>query len=179
MSARGRWGVLLMVLAGGLLAALTFAGRLHAVHAVTVRALPPRARTIPTGVPSGYRASAPRASRLAPRMIANLFPVQTWVVAPPPPPPRVVPPPPPPEAPALPFVYLGAWRAAGHTTYYLLEGQRLIEARAGEVLDGVWRLTPGTGQQLDFHYRPLHQVRPLQMGGFLATDPPARRAPHP
>ncbi len=99
------------------------------------------------------------AARLA--LGPNLFPEQTWYTPPPPLPP---PPPPPPQAPALPFSYMGRWQEAGQTTYYLARGTLPVSARAGQVLDGVWRLEPVAGGMLNFTYLPLNQTRSLRTG---------------
>jgi hypothetical protein len=95
---------------------------------------------------------------------ANLFPEQTWYVAPPPPPPPPYVPPPPPQAPALPFSYMGRWQEAGQTTYYLARGTLPVSVRTGQVLDGVWRLEPVAGGLLNFTYLPLNQTRSLRTG---------------
>ena len=95
---------------------------------------------------------------------SNLFPEQTWYVPPPPPPPPPYVAPPPPQAPALPFSYMGRWLEAGQTTYYLARGTLPVSVRAGQVLDGVWRLEPVTGGQLNFTYLPLNQTRSLRTG---------------
>ena len=95
---------------------------------------------------------------------ANLFPEQTWYVAPPPPPPPAPYVPPPPQAPPLPFSYMGRWHDAGQTTYYLTRGSLPVSVRAGEVLDGVWRLESVSGTQLNFTYLPLNQMRSLRTG---------------
>ena len=95
---------------------------------------------------------------------ANLFPEQTWYVAPPPPPPAAPYVPPPPQAPALPFSYMGRWQDGGETTYYLTRGSLPVSVRAGQVLDGVWRLEPVSGPQLNFTYLPLDQMRSLRTG---------------
>jgi len=95
---------------------------------------------------------------------ANLFPEQTWYVPPPPPPPPPYVPPPPPQAPALPFSYMGRWQDAGQTTYYLTRGTLPVSVRAGQVLDGVWRLEPVAGGMLNFTYLPLNQTRSLRTG---------------
>lgn len=103
----------------------------------------------------------------APRLAlsrANLFPEQTWFVAPPAPPPPSDVPSPPPQAPALPYSYMGRWQEAGQTTYYLARGALPVSVRAGQVLDGVWRLEPVTGNQLNFTYLPLDQTRSLRTG---------------
>jgi hypothetical protein len=103
----------------------------------------------------------------APRLAlsrSNLFPEQTWYVPPPPPPPQPYVAPPPPQAPALPFSYMGRWQEAGQTTYYLARGTLPVSVHAGQVLDGVWRLEPVTGGQLNFTYLPLDQTRSLRTG---------------
>jgi hypothetical protein len=103
------------------------------------------------------------ASRLA-LARANLFPEQTWFVAPPPPPPPPYVPPPPPQAPALPFSYMGRWQDDGQTTYYLMRGTLPLSVRAGQVLDGVWRFEPVANGILNFTYLPLNQTRSLRTG---------------
>lgn len=116
--------------------------------------------------------STPPAKHLAPPAIAprmavaraNLFPAQTWFIPPPPPPPPPYVPPPPPQAPALPFSYMGRWQEDSTTTYYLTRGTLPVSARAGQVLDGAWRLEPVVGPNLNFTYLPLNQVRSLRMG---------------
>lgn len=95
----------------------------------------------------------------------NLFPEQTWYIPPPPPPPPPYVPPPPPQAPPLPFSYMGRWQDAGQTTYYLVRGSsQPISVRAGQVLDGVWRLESVAGSMLNFTYLPLNQTRSLRTG---------------
>lgn len=118
--------------------------------------------------PAPAEAAAPTPPpEAAPRLAlsrTNLFPEQTWYVPPPPPPPPPYVAPPPPQAPALPFSYMGRWQEAGQTTYYLARGTLPVSVRAGQVLDGVWRLEPVTGDQLNFTYLPLDQTRSLRTG---------------
>ena len=121
------------------------------------RAQPPAAVAV---APAKPQEAAPRLALAR----ANLFPEQTWFIAPPPPPPPPYVPPPPPQAPALPFSYMGRWQEAGQTTYYLARGTLPISVHAGQVLDGVWRLEPVTGGMLNFTYLPLNQTRSLRTG---------------
>lgn len=128
----------------------------------------PAAPVQPSDPPAATPPGAPAESQEAPSRLAlsraNLFPEQTWYVAPPPPP---APPPyvaPPPQAPALPFSYMGRWEDGGETTYYLTRGSLPVSVRAGQVLDGVWRLEPVSGAQLNFTYLPLDQRRSLRTG---------------
>ncbi len=125
----------------------------------------PAARANPAAAAVAIAPGKPQEA--APRLAlsrANLFPEQTWFVAPPAPPPPPDVPPPPPQAPALPFSYMGRWQEAGQTTYYLARGTLPVSVRAGQVLDGVWRLEPVTGSQLNFTYLPLDQTRSLRTG---------------
>lgn len=94
----------------------------------------------------------------------NLFPEQTWFVPPPPPPPPPYVPPPPPQAPALPYAYMGRWLEGGETTWYLTRGGVPLAVRAGQVLDGSWRLDAVRAGALDFTYLPLNQTRSLRTG---------------
>ncbi len=111
-----------------------------------------------------------RSADIEPRLAlakGNLFPSQSWYVAPPPPPPpppQAYVPPPPPQAPALPFTYMGRWQEAGVTTYYLNRGTLPVSARPGQVLDGTWRLDTADNGTLNFTYLPLNQTRSLRTG---------------
>lgn len=122
----------------------------------------------PADKPAAPPPGAPAESQEAPSRLAlsraNLFPEQTWYVAPPPPPPAAPYVPPPPQAPPLPFTYMGRWQDGGETTYYLTRGSLPVSVRAGQVLDGVWRLEPVSGPQLNFTYLPLDQMRSLRTG---------------
>ncbi|MHB1215776.1 MAG: hypothetical protein ACYCY9_12395 [Thiobacillus sp.] len=114
-----------------------------------------------TGIaPARPREAAPRLALAR----ANLFPEQTWFVAPPPPPPPPAVAPPPPQAPALPYRHLGRWQEAGQTTYYLMRGTLPVSVRPGQVLDGVWRLETVSNGMLNFTYLPLNQTRSLRTG---------------
>ena len=145
----------------------------------TVVAARPHPRAMPApkpleAAPTPVHPANLAAPRLALKAVADLFPSQSW--APPPPPPAKTPPKPKPkpQAPPLPYVYLGSWKHQGQTTYYLLEGEALIGARSGEVLDRVWRLDPSkTVGDLAFVYLPLKQTRTLRMGDPLAATPTA------
>ena len=115
---------------------------------------------VPILTPAKTRETQPRLALAR----ANLFPEQTWFIPPPPPPPPPYVAPPPPQAPALPFGYIGRWQEANQTTYYLERGTLPVSVRAGQVLDGVWRLEPVTGGILNFTYLPLNQTRSLRTG---------------
>ncbi|KVW94678.1 hypothetical protein [Thiobacillus denitrificans] len=167
MTKKQRRSVLFIALAGVVAWSAWLAFNKPASDANTdlVEVAAPAARTNP---PTAAVAIAPiKSQAAAPRLAlsrANLFPEQTWFVAPPPPPATPYVPPPPPQAPALPFSYMGRWQEADQTTYYLARGILPVSVRAGQVLDGVWRLEPVTGGQLNFTYLPLDQTRSLRTG---------------
>jgi hypothetical protein len=127
------------------------------------RANPPVPGIIDAGVATAPKKPQEAASRLA-LARGNLFPEQSWFVAPPLPPPPPYEPPPPPQAPALPFSYMGRWQETSQITYYLVRGTLPVSVRAGQVLDGVWRLEPVSGSLLNFTYLPLNQTRSLRTG---------------
>jgi hypothetical protein len=126
-----------------------------------------RARAPVSAAPDTAAVAKPKPQEAASRLAlsrANLFPEQTWFVAPPPPPPPPPYVPPPPQAPALPFSYMGRWQDDAQTTYYLMRGTLPLSVRAGQVLDGVWRLEPVANGILNFTYLPLNQTRSLRTG---------------
>lgn len=87
---------------------------------------------------------------------ANLFPSQSW--QPPPPPPR---PPEPPRAPPLPFAYLGQLDEGGSIALFLGKQQRTLVVRAGDTIDGSYRIDSITPQRAMFTYLPLDIQQPL------------------
>lgn len=126
-----------------------------------------RMRAPDSAAPDTAAVAKPKPQEAASRLAlsrANLFPEQTWFVAPPPPPPPPPYVPPPPQAPALPFSYMGRWQDDGQTTYYLMRGTLPLSVRSGQVLDGMWRLEPVTNGILNFTYLPLNQTRSLRTG---------------
>lgn len=127
----------------------------------------PETPATPKPAPAPAVASARPAPEPAIRLAqanVDLFPEQTWYVPPPPPPPPPYVPPPPPQAPALPYAYMGRWLEGGETTWYLVRGTLPVSVRAGQVLDGVWRLETVRAGMLDFTYLPLNQTRSLRTG---------------
>jgi hypothetical protein len=109
------------------------------------------------------------AQRAAPAAPApNAFAVKSWFVAPPAPPPAPEAEPaapPPPQAPPLPFKYMGSMQeSAQRTVWYLMKGERLIVAGAGDVIDSTYRTEGADGGQLRFTYLPLNQRQGLAIG---------------
>lgn len=89
---------------------------------------------------------------------ANLFPSQTW--QPPPPPPSR---PKPPEAPPLPYTYLGQLAEEGGITLFLGRQQRALVVRAGDILDGSYRIDAVTPQRALITYLPLDIQQSLNL----------------
>jgi hypothetical protein len=115
--------------------------------------------------------SQPGTERPQPNRIADasravdLFATRSWYVQPPPPPPAVALPPAPPTAPALPYTYLGSFAPQGdNPVFFLSRGDRLIDARVGDHLDGVYELTSAAGNELVFTYLPLNIQQSLSSG---------------
>ncbi|CAD5373345.1 conserved hypothetical protein [Rubrivivax sp. A210] len=81
--------------------------------------------------------------------------------APPPPPPAVAPPPPAPPGP--PYRYLGALSEKGQPpSVFLALGPAVIQARAGDSLEGGWRLDSIAARELVFTHTV--QKRSARMG---------------
>ena len=153
------------------------------VHAAVLAAPASPAAAMPTAAtssgPRDHRAAlAALDTGLVSRRVAmegtgsNAFATRSWFVAPPPPPPAP-PPPPPPEpppaqAPPLPFKYMGMLEeSADRTVWYLVQGERLIVAATGEVIDATYRIDGADKGQLRLTYLPLDQRQMLAIG-----DPP-------
>lgn len=73
------------------------------------------------------------------------------------------PPPPAPSAPPLPFKYLGRY-TADVPLVILTMGERMIVAKAGDTLDGGWRIDRLGPALIEFTYLPLQQKRSLPTG---------------
>ena len=133
----------------------------RAKHTPTTQA-PPR----PAPAASEARAASDRV--VAATHARVLFAQHTWVVpkpAPPPPPPPPPEPPPPPTAPPLPFTFLGSYAPRGEKpVYFLARGDRVVDARVGDKLDGVYELESAAGGQLVFVYLPLDIRQHLAAG---------------
>jgi hypothetical protein len=108
---------------------------------------------------------------VAPTHAAALFAQHSWFVPkpkppPPPPPPPVAPPPPPaPTAPPFPYAFLGSFAPEGAPpVFFLARGDRVVDARVGDRLDGVYQFESAAGGQLVFVYLPLNIRHSLASG---------------
>lgn len=121
--------------------------------------------------------AAPRAAEarpasdrvVPPRHAAALFARHSWYVQPPAPPPTPAPPPPPPPeptAPPFPYTLVGSFAPGGDPpVFFLARGDRVVDARVGDQLDGVYRFESAAGGQLVFVYLPLNIRQNLAAGG--------------
>jgi hypothetical protein len=130
-----------------------------------VVALPAR-QTLPDLPPA-----VPAPDRVVPPVhAAALFAQRSWTVLVPvklAPPLQVAPvPPPDPTAPPFPYTYLGSFAPEGDPpVFFLLRGDRVIDVRIGERLDGVYALESAAAGQLVFDYLPLHVRQSVSAGG--------------
>jgi hypothetical protein len=94
----------------------------------------------------------------------TLFTVHSWDVPPPPPAPVKAAPPPEPTAPPLPFSFLGSYTPdGGPTVYYLVKGDRILDAHLGDTLDGTYTVDTVQDNQLLLTYTPLQQKQALNL----------------
>lgn len=123
-------------------------------------------------LPAGpARPSAPGAGAarvVAPVHASALFAPHSWFVprpaAPPPPPPPPAPPPAP-TAPPLPYALVGSYAPRGEQpVYFLSRGSRVVDARVGDRIDGVYQLESAAGGRLVFVYLPLDVRQTLSTG---------------
>ena len=135
-----------------------------AAEAVSARRAPPAQSSAPPSV----------TDRLAHRVIFDgsddsaLFAPSSWYVPPPPPPPPPPVKPAPPTAPPLPYTYLGSYLRDGEALlYFLVKGNRIYTVRAGDELDGTYRIDGVENSQLLLTYKPLNVQQSLFIGGAL------------
>jgi hypothetical protein len=98
---------------------------------------------------------------------ANAFESKSWYVPPPPPPPAPpakLLPPPPPTAPPLPFTYLGRYEDSAKPVIFLVRGDRVLLVRAGDVIEGTYRVEGIVGTALGLTYLPLKIRQSLDIG---------------
>lgn len=92
----------------------------------------------------------------------NVFQAKSWYVPPPPPKPA---PPPPPAPPALPFIYMGKLLEEDKLTVFLTKQDRHYAVKAGDTVEGAYRVESVNAQQVIFTYLPLNMQQTLILGG--------------
>ncbi len=140
-------------------------GRRGAPRAAATGKEPARAKTQAPAAPGTPEARPPSDRVVAPAHAGSLFAQHSWYVLPPAPPPAPPPPPPPPTAPPFPYAFVGSYaRGAEGPVFFLARGDRLIEARVGDRLDGVYQFESASDGQLVFVYLPLDIRQTLAAG---------------
>lgn len=91
-------------------------------------------------------------------MARDLFAVQSFQPPPPPPPPPRAP-----AAPPLPFKYQGRLED-GDTQVFLADGARSLIVRAGDTIDGRYKVERISSNDIAFIYLPLKQMQVLPTG---------------
>jgi len=106
---------------------------------------------------------------ISPDSVNDPFTVSSWLPpAPPPPPPAPPAPAAPPTAPPLPFGFVGTLGGdTGRSQVFLSNGDRLLIASPGDVIEGQYRLEKIAATSVVFTYLPLNekQVLPIQSEG--------------
>jgi hypothetical protein len=126
---------------------------------------PARGQAQPRSAPRAPEAGPASDRVVAPTHAAALFAQHSWYVLPPAPPPAPPPPPPLPTAPPLPYTFVGSLAPGGDPpVFFLAHGDRVIDARVGDRLDGVYQLESAADGQLVFVYLPLNVRQSLAAG---------------
>lgn len=94
--------------------------------------------------------------------IEDVFKAKSWYV--PPPPPKPVPPPPP-APPPLPFTYMGKLLEEGKLTVFISHQDRNYAVKAGDTIEGSYRVDKVEAQRVLFTYLPLNMQQTLVIGG--------------
>lgn len=84
-----------------------------------------------------------------------------------PPPPKVsvqAGPPPAPVAPPLPFRYQGRMTEGNATVVFLAQGERMLVARQGDLLNNQYRVESVSANAVTFMFEPLKQRQTLSIG---------------
>lgn len=102
-----------------------------------------------------------RAGRVVESEGQDLFPVRSFL--PPPLPPAQ---PAAPVAPPLPFRYSGMLQDSGAPAVFLASGEQIRAVRAGDVLDGRYRVLALSRSRIDFIYLPLNETQSLMTGAM-------------
>lgn len=94
--------------------------------------------------------------------IQDIFKAKSWYVPPPPPKPG---PPPAPTPPPLPFQYMGKLFEEGKLTVFITNQDRNYAVKAGDTIEGSYRVDRVDPQQVLFTYLPLNMQQTLVIGG--------------
>jgi hypothetical protein len=99
--------------------------------------------------------------RTAPGKVGEMFSSRDWQ---PPPPPVARGKPEPPRAPPLPFRFFGRLLDNGTTVVFLNRQDDVYAVKAGDTIDGIYRVEDISGSEVVLTYLPLKQRQKLQIG---------------
>ena len=99
--------------------------------------------------------------RTAPGKVGEMFPSRNWQ---PPPPPVARGKPEAPRAPPLPFRFFGRMVDNGTTVVFLNRQDDVYAVKAGDTIDGVYRVEGISGSEVVLTYLPLKQRQTLPIG---------------
>jgi hypothetical protein len=97
----------------------------------------------------------------APQPKAGLFDSVSWR---PPAPPAAPPPPSKPTAPPFPYTYVGGLLDNNVRTVFFEKGERVVALKAGDTVEGVYRVDQMTDQNMQLTYLPLDQRMTVPLG---------------
>lgn len=164
LSARQR-GIVLSVALAATLAAVVWVSQQEADAPVEVVA-PKKAKTASKAQVTSSHLALEKLQRTRPdetgSKVEDVFQAKSWYV--PPPPPKPVPPPPP-APPPLPFTYMGKLLEEDKVTIFLSKQDRHFAVKAGDTLDGAYRVESVNAQQVVLTYLPLNMQQTLNLGG--------------
>lgn len=164
-----RLAVLTAALAGAGALAYTYSGETKKPAARPV----PAARVAATGAAQQQPAPERPAGPTLPsrgglaETDSTLFSSHSW--EPPPPKVKAGPPPPPPKpvAPPLPYTFAGRMLQDGTVYVFLARGDRVITAKQGDTVDGVYRVDSITETVVGLTYVPLNEKQTLAVVSSL------------
>lgn len=107
--------------------------------------------------------AAKEPSARAPQPQANPFDSVSWRPAAPPAAPP--PPPPKPKPPPFPYTYVGGLLDNNVRTAFFEKSERVVALKAGDTVDGVFRVDQMTDKQMQLTYLPLGQSLTVPLGG--------------
>jgi len=81
--------------------------------------------------------------------------------------------PPPPQAPPIPFAYMGKLVDDGTTTVFLARADRNYVVRAGDTIDGTYRIEKIGDEAVELVYLPLKARQTLPFTATPVAPPPA------
>ena len=175
--AQQRWIIYAIALALTLVAVRWAGGQDSADNGVAAARQADEAAKPARGAPAGAAATerVPEVrldllgSRTSPAPAGDPFQARSWAPAPEPEPAsRRRLPPPPPQAPPLPFAYIGKLVEDATTTVFLARQDRNYVVRAGDTIDGTYRVERIADEALVVTYLPLKIQQTLP---FSVPDP--------